>query len=344
MATPIKKTNNYNNSLAINPLRDLIETKEIQNTITQTLGKSRVQAFIGSALTVSQDSKLADVEANSVFNCLLKAATYNLPIDPSLGFAYPVPYKKDGKKIAQFQLGTKGIIELAYRTNKYKRLNVKEVKQGELIGIDYFGEEEIKWLNTPDRSKLPTIGYMAAFELTNGMVKRLYWDNEKICAHANKYSKAHQYALKNKDTSDDLWSNNFDAMARKTLLKSLIMQYGPKSLELQNAFKFDQAVISRDNGLETPIYVDSTEDLDVNPNNIYDIDNITGEVRNVIAPEDIVITNVDENKQEDDEPDILYIDYREEYRTNKDLYEMAPKGDENPYNKETGKIRVRKKV
>lgn len=322
-------------------LDSLVSTKETQELIAKTLGKARVQTFVGSALTVAQNPNLKDVEPQSLFNCLLKSATYNFPIDPALSFAYPVPYKdKDGNKIAQFQLGTRGVIELAFRTNKYKRLNVKEVKSTEIVGIDFFGEEQIKWDTSPNRDKLPTIGYMAAFELTNGMTKRLYWSNEKIMQHANKYSKAHQYAIKSKNTSDDLWSQNFDAMARKTLLKTLITQFGPKSLEMQNAFQFDQSVIKRKNGIETAEYVDSTSDpaIIIEEDKVYDINETTGEV-NEIANEKIV----EQIANNADEEGIEYIDY-EQYKNEKDIWVRMPYPDgTDPYDKETRKIRVRRK-
>lgn len=342
MAQVVKKETNKgkNELVASSSLNELIATKEIQDTITQTLGKARVQTFIGSALTVAQDPKLKDVEPNSLFNCLLKSATYNFPIDSNLGYAYPVPYKnEDGIKIAQFQMGTKGIIELAYRTNKYKRLNVKEVRQGEITGYDFFGEVQIKWAMN-NREKLPVVGYMAAFELTNGMTKRVFWSVEDIKEHANKYSKAHQYALKSKNTSEDVWTKNFNAMAQKTVLKDLL-KYAPKSVELQNALQFDQAVIQRKNGVETPIYVDSDNvgGEEIDPNKVYDIDENNG-------GEEIVIndTNSTQSAEVEDDEDILYIDYKTEYVPNKDIYERAiyPDG-RDPYDKTTKKIRVRKK-
>lgn len=340
MAQAVKKdliTTNTGNKIAKSSLGDLVATKEIQDTIAQTLGKARVQTFIGSALTVAQDSKLADVEPNSLFNCLLKAATYNFPIDGNLGYAYPIPYKNsDGTKIAQFQMGTKGIIELAYRTNKYKRLNVKDVRQGEITGYDFFGEVQIKWLMN-DREKQPIVGYMAAFELTNGMTKRVYWSVEKIKEHANKYSKAHQYALKSKNTSDDLWTQNFGVMAEKTVLKDLL-KYAPKSVELQNALQFDQAVIQRRNGVETAVYVDNETNSDeVDPNKVYDIEDDNIIIEDTEDVEETILN-------QEDEEGILYVDYKTEYCLNKDKYERCPyPNGQDPYDKETKKIRVRLK-
>lgn len=249
-------------------LKELFSTPEIRKTISDTLGPARVQTFIGSALSVAQDPKISAIEPTSVFNCLLKSATYNFPIDPALGYAHIVPYKnKNDVKVAQFQIGVKGIVELALRTGQYRRLNVKDVREGEVRGLDFYGEVDIQW-NTKNRNELPIVGYMAAYELMNGMTKRVYWSIDKIKEHANRYSKAHQNAIKTKDFGDDLWTNSFDAMAQKTVLKDLL-KYAPKSIELQNALQFDQAVIERKNGVEKPIYVDNE-----NNSEIFDTDTI----------------------------------------------------------------------
>lgn len=300
-----------------NTVANLLNTEDTKSLIVKTLGKNRMQAFMGSVLTAMQDAKLQDVEPQSLINCFLKAATYNLPIDPNLGYVFPVPYKnKDKIKVAQFQMGTKGIVELALRTNQYKRLNVMDVREGEVTGYDFFGEVEIKWISDK-RETLPIIGYMAAYELTNGMRKRVYWDNEKIKKHAMTYSKAHQYAVKTNDTSEDLWANNFGAMAEKTVLKDLL-KYAPKSIELQNALKFDQSVITRNNGVETPIYVDN-EDNDFIETQEYDID---------------AVIDSEEVKNE-----TLIIPYST-YLKDKDKYKIA---DENSYDEKTKTIKVIKK-
>lgn len=307
------------NSVTDGTFGDLIMKKETKDLIENALGKSRMQSFIGSALSVAQDPKLKDVEPTSLFNCLLKSAAYNLPSEQSLGFVYYIPYKnKDGVKVAQFQLGVKSIVDLAYRTNKYKRLNVKDVRQGEINGYDFFGEVQIKWI-TENRDKLPIVGYMAAFELTNGMTKRVYWDIQKIQEHANKYSKAHQRALKDRDTSEDLWTQNFGVMAEKTVLKDLL-KYAPKSVELQEALRFDQAEIRRENGVETAVYVDNDDETPkFDESKVYDID------------EDGVIQNKEEEKpkaksktepvvaEDDSDPNVKIIMYRD-YLNNKEQY------------------------
>ena len=334
MAQLVKKelSTKSTNMVVSNSLSDLVSTKETQELIVKTLGKNRLQTFMGNVLTIAQDQKLADVEPSSLFNCLLKTAVYSFPLDSNIGYSYIIPYKnKEGIKIAQFQMGAKGFTELAYRTNKYTRLNVAAVKEGEYKGVDWFGEAEIQWSQSPDRAKKKTIGYVAAFELTNGMRKRVYWTVEKIQEHANKYSKAHQYALKSKDLSEDKWSTDFEAMAEKTVLKHLISKYGPKSSELRDALKFDQSVIERKNGQEIATYIDSDviED-EIDTAKVYDIDTTTGEVKEpiVVNEKDVTPINTENLYSEEDDPNIKIILYSE-YLKNQDIYkkENYPNGD-----------------
>lgn len=319
MANQVIETEDKKNE--ITNLLDLSSTKEL---ITQVLGKNKVQTFIGSVLTAMQDPKLQDVEPQSLLNCFLKAATYNLPIDPNLGYAFPVPYKNDKNiKVAQFQMGTKGIVELALRSNQYRRLNVCEIREGEIKGYDFFGEIEIEWIKEK-REKLPIIGYMAAYELTNGMRKRVYWDIEKIKNHALTYSKAHQYAKNYGKSKDDLWTNNFNAMAEKTVLKDLL-KYAPKSIELQNALKFDQAVIQREGDLEKPIYIDNDSQEILMGTQEYDIDK---EIER-------------ETNEKADNENIMIIPYSE---YNPEIYEpVLLEGEKNAYDAKTKTIRVRLK-
>ena len=98
MATLAKSNNavaKKNSDIPAISFKELVATPEIKNTIVETLGKNRFQTFLGSALTIAQDPKYSDIEPNSLFNCLLKSATYNLPVDPNLGFAFPVHINKE---------------------------------------------------------------------------------------------------------------------------------------------------------------------------------------------------------------------------------------------------------
>jgi recombination protein RecT len=136
------------------------------------------------------------------------------------------------------------------RSGSYKKINVLEIKQGELEYFDPL-EEEIKVhiIQDPDvREVAPTIGYYAMFEYLNGFRKAIYWTRQKMMNHADRYSKAFSAKefdkLMNSEIPErDLWKyssfwyQNFDDMAKKTMLRQLISHWGIMSVEMQTAFE-----------------------------------------------------------------------------------------------------------
>jgi len=190
---------------------------------------------------------LAKCDPKTLLYCGMKAASLDLPLDNNLGFAYAVPYGKD----AQFQTGYRGFIQLAQRTGQYKKINVLEIKVGELKHWDPFTEEiELVLIDDADkRESLAVVGYAGIFELLNGFTKHTYWTKERVIKHAKRFSKAF---------NNGPWRTDFDAMAKKTVIKELIGKWGPMSVQLREAVKFDQSVIREaEDGTEAPDYIDA---------------------------------------------------------------------------------------
>ena len=187
----------------------------------------------------------------------------NLSPSPQLGQYYLVPFNKKVKgvdgdesyiKVAQFQLGYKGYIQLAIRSGQYKKLNVLAIKKGELIKYDPLNEEiEVNLMeDEEERENAETIGYYAMFEYTNGFRKSLYWSKSKMEKHALKYSKG--YSAHKGYT---FWEKDFDGMAYKTMLRQLISKWGIMSIDMQQAVEKDMTAINTDGTYE---YVDNEED------------------------------------------------------------------------------------
>lgn len=172
-----------------------------------------------------------------------------------------VPFNdsKRGCKVAQFQIGYKGYIQLAIRSGQYKKLNVLAIKEGELKQYDPLNEEiEVELMqDEEEREKAETIGYYAMFEYLNGFRKTLYWSKAKMEAHALKYSMG--YRAKKGYT---FWEKDFDGMAYKTMLRQLISKWGIMSVDLtmQKALESDMAVIN-DNG--TYDYIDNSNEFEM---------------------------------------------------------------------------------
>ena len=239
------------------PMSSFLTTENNKKYLESLLG-DKTQAFITSLSTmVGSNATLNKCERASLLGCALKATSMNLPFDQNLGFAYAVPYKDQ----AQFQMGYKGFIQLAQRSGQIQQLNPREVVEGEYKGDDIMGEPIIEWLPNEEREGKEIVGYMAGMRLVNGFTKIIYWSKAKIEAHANKYSQAYRYAKK-VGQKDAVWISNFDAMAKKTVLKDLISKYAPMSVEMQQAIKYDQSVVLTDpeTGSEEVVYVDNPEE------------------------------------------------------------------------------------
>lgn len=210
-------------------LKNVLNNEQMKRSFENVL-KENAGAFMGSIIELYQsDSSLQKCDPNKVILEALKAATLKLPINKGLGFAFIVPYKD----IPQMQIGYKGIIQLAQRSGLYRYLNAGEVYEGETVNYNRVtGMLEISGEATSDK----VIGYFAYFQLTYGFEKAVYWSTEKVIAHAKKFSQAYKAGKK-----DSPWFTNFDAMAIKTVLKSILTKYGPMSVEMQNAMEQDNS-------------------------------------------------------------------------------------------------------
>ena len=230
---------------------DLIKSDAFKKKIEEIL-KNNAPQFIASALSViSNDKMLASCDPKTVYTAVVKAASLNLPIEPNLGFAYAIGYNSKEGAQAQFQLGYKGFIQLAMRSGQVKTISVCEVYEGQisksdpLKGFKFDFEKEVE--KTPEK----IVGYAAYFSLLNGFEKTLYMTKEELRQHGVKFSQTFKRGFGH-------WKENFDAMAKKTVLKLLISKYAPLSTQMQEALAVDQSVIREDGKRE---YVDNAIDI-----------------------------------------------------------------------------------
>jgi recombination protein RecT len=216
-------------------IRSLMANDLVKQKFQEILGKN-APAFISSVITLVATSALAKCEPKSILSAAVAAASLNLQINPSLGFAAIIPYKDT----AQFQIMTKGFIQLALRSGQFRNINVTEVYAGELKVIDRLtGEFDLSGQKTDDK----VIGYAAYFELLNGFKKSMYMSIDTITKHGKRYSKTFEIP-------SGSWKQNFDAMASKTVLKLLLSRYAPLSVEMQTAVMQDQSEIKINDNLE----------------------------------------------------------------------------------------------
>ena len=214
-----------------------LESADVKNRFREILG-SKAAGFMSSILTATQlNPRLATVDPQSVIAAAAIAASLDLPINPSLGFAHIVPY---GER-AQFQIGWKGFIQLAMRSGQYHTMNLAVVHEGEIKKMDPFtGEIEF---DAEGKKSNKAVGFVLFFELINGYRKFYYMTREAIEKHGQKYSKTF-----GQDSGQ--WKTNFEAMALKTVAKLGLSKYGIMSIEMQKAMTYDQATVDPGNKLE----------------------------------------------------------------------------------------------
>ena len=202
---------------------------------------------------VTNNNLLAKATNESIMTAAMKAAVLNLPIEPSLGYAYIVPYKNQ----AQFQVGYKGLIQLAQRSGQVTRLNAGEVYESQYKGFNPLTEDlEVDMTAIPKENE-KVVGYFAFMRLANGFEKTVFWTKERVQAHGKKYSQSFS-------SKYSPWQSDFDAMARKTVLKHMLSTYAPLSTELQEAIAADNAdsTISNKNEIKDVTQEPVVETLD----------------------------------------------------------------------------------
>lgn len=212
-------------------MASILDGEKMRGRFDELLGKRSAQ-FISSIVSlVNADKNMQQAffeSPMSVIQASLKVATFDLPVDQNLGYAYIVPFKNHGKMTANFILGWKGMHQLAMRTGAYKTINVIDIRAGELKSYNRLTEEiEIEFVEDEDeREKREVIGYVGYYKLINGAEKTIYMTVKQINAHERKNRKG--------DYMGKGWREDWDAMARKTVYRRLIGKWGVMSIDYQS--------------------------------------------------------------------------------------------------------------
>jgi len=219
----------------------LINTADVRERFSKMLG-NKSEAFLSSLLTLTnQNTMLQKCAPTTVLSAAAIAASLELPINPSLGMAWIIPYGNT----AQFQLGVKGLIQLAMRSGQMKSIITTEVYEGEIRNWNRFTETFTPGEKISDN----VVGYYAAFELVNGFKKAAYWTVEAVTAHAKRFSKTF---------NNGPWKTDFNAMAKKTVLKAILSAFAPMSTKMQEgiAAEADEPMVNTNQPTEQVETVD----------------------------------------------------------------------------------------
>ena len=221
-------------------INSMLDKENLRKRFEEILGKRTPQFMSSLVSLLNATPALQEALYQSpmtIIQAALKAAVFDLPIDPNLGFAYIVPFNrseqrgKDLVKIpeAKFIMGYKGMQQLALRTGAYKTLNVVDIRDGEMKYYNRITEEiKVEFIDDEvQREEAKIIGYVGYFKLINGTEKTIYMSIGQIKSHELKHRKG-QYKGKG-------WRDDFEAMCAKTVMRRLIGKWGLMSIDYQQA-------------------------------------------------------------------------------------------------------------
>lgn len=203
---------------------------------------------IMNVITGSQGGKM------SFLGAVMSSAQLGLEPNTAMGEAYIIPYKTKNGPMVQMQVSYKGILTLATRSGQYKAIYAHEVYEEDEFNFRYGLHKDLVHIPSEDASGEP-IGYYACYHLINGGYDFVYWTRDKVDAHAKRFSKAHAKGWSSP------WKSDFDAMAKKTVLKDLL-KYAPKSIEVNKMLSSDETIKTELRKDMTEVF-DATDDVEV---------------------------------------------------------------------------------
>ena len=238
---------------------------EIAKALPQVMTPERFTRIALSA--VSNTPKLGNCTPQSFLGAMMNAAQLGLEPNTPLGQAYLIPFenRKKGVTECQFQIGYKGLIDLAYRSGEVKMIDAQTVYENDEFEYELGMDPVLK--HKPARTNRGNpIYFYATFKLTNGGQGFQVMSIEDVREHAKKYSKTY---------NNGPWQTNFEEMAKKTVLKKLL-KYAPLKTEFVKQVTSDETI-------KTSIS-DHMEDV---PNEYMDVeyeehqneDPVTGEIK-----------------------------------------------------------------
>lgn len=203
----------------------------IEAALPSVMTPERFTRIVTSAL--SNNPMLAQCTPQSFLGAMMTAAQLGVEPNTPLGQAYLLPYKnnKAGTIDCQFQLGYRGLIDLAYRSGEISTIQAHEVRENDTFEFEYGLNPKLR--HVPARGERGNVVYYyAMFSTKNGGQFFSVSPIEDITAHAKKYSKSFNFGP---------WQTNFDEMAKKTVLKA-VLKYAPLKSDFVRATSHDETI------------------------------------------------------------------------------------------------------
>lgn len=210
---------------------------EINNAVSKTgMDPERFARVVLSAL--SSNPQLQECTPASFLGAMMTAAQLGLEPNTPLGHAYLIPYRNKGKMEASFQLGYKGLIDLAYRSGQIDTIQAHAVHENDEFELSYGLEPKLVHKPEIRHDRGEVIGYYAIWRTKDGGHGEAYMSKGDIIKHRDQFSQAARGGF-------SPWSTNFDAMAKKTVIKQAL-KYAPLKSQFASAIEADGAVKNYD--------------------------------------------------------------------------------------------------
>ena len=237
---------------------------EIKKALPSVITPERFTRMVLSALSTTP--KLAECTPKSFLGAMMSAAQLGLEPNTPLGQAYILPYLNKGTLEAQFQIGYKGLIDLAYRSGEVEVIQSHIVYENDEFECAYGLEPTLKHVPATSNRGEPIKVY-AVFKTKSGGFGFEVMSMDDVRSHAAKYSKAY-------NTSFSPWKTNFEEMAKKTVLKR-VLKYAPLKSDFIKG-------VAQDESIKTTISEDMyevTNDIVIDEAQYTEVDTNTGEVK-----------------------------------------------------------------
>lgn len=246
-------------------IQDYIEVMKpaIQAALPSVMTPERFSRITLSAL--SANPKLKECTPQSFLGAMMTAAQLGLEPNTPLGQAYLIPFRNHGRMECQFQLGYKGLIDLAYRSGEVSIIQAHTVYENDEFQYELGLDPKLRHVPAKSNRGKP-IAYYAMFKTKDDGYGFQVMSMEDVTEHARKFSKSY---------GDGPWQTNFDEMAKKTVLKK-VLKYAPLKSDFVRG-------VSQDGTTKTEIAADMSEIPDVTE--YIEVDSNTGEVIEPEAPE-----------------------------------------------------------
>jgi recombination protein RecT len=204
---------------------------EIKKALPSVMTPERFTRIVMSA--ISTTPQLAEIAPQSFLGAMMTAAQLGVEPNTPLGQAYLLPYRNKGVLECQFQLGYKGMIDLARRSGEVANIDAHVVYENDEFEYCFGLHPDLK--HVPAKTNRgEAIFYYAVFTLTNGGFGFEVMSREDIEKHAKKYSKSNSSGY-------SPWTTNFDEMAKKTVLKKAL-KYAPLKSDFVRGVVADETI------------------------------------------------------------------------------------------------------